>query len=136
MIFHDKATDALPTFALEPNIVQRINFDWTTGICKNGFDGCIQEAHLAWLNHESCQFNLICPILQGDICSLAGLELSYKNQNSSICLENWTYQKQLSTHDVLVLTFWDTSLASFDLNCFAWCSTKSGEIQKALKGCT
>ena len=67
--------------------------------------------------------------MQGDICSLAGLELSYKKQNTSICLENWTYKKQLTTHDVVVLTFWDTSLASFDLNCFAWCSTRSKELQ-------
>ena len=64
MVFYDKSDNLLPTFALEPNIVQRINFDWTTGVCKNGFNDCIQEAHLAWLNQDTCQFNLVCPTLQ------------------------------------------------------------------------
>ena len=125
MAFHDQLAKQSPVFSLDANTVQRINFDWNNDICKNGNNVCLKEANVAWLSPQSCQFNMVCPVIKGDICSLAGLELSYEQQNTSICLENWTYQKSLSAHNVLTLNFWQTPLANFEMDCFAWCSTNS-----------
>ena len=125
MAFHDQLAKQSPVFSLDANTVQRINFDWNNDICNNGNNVCLKEANVAWLSHQSCQFNLVCPVIKGDICSLAGLQLSYEHQNTSICLENWTYQKSLSAHNVLTLNFWQTPLANFEMDCFAWCSTNS-----------
>ena len=121
MIFLDEKVENPPIFSLDANNVQRINFNWADDICKVDENICMKNAHLVWLNQESCQFNLVCPVLQGDICKLAGLELSHKGQNSSVCPEYWTYQKILASHDRLVLTFWQTPLANFEMDCFAWC---------------
>ena len=64
---------------------------------------------------------MICPILKGDICSLAGLEVTTTKNNVSICHENVLYSQNLTSSDVVVLTFWQMPLAIFHMDCYVWC---------------
>lgn len=109
-------------FSLEPNKVQKMSFSWTNDICQVT-QMCVKTANFAWLQPTQCQLNLYCPVLQGDICSLAGLDAKSRHFNASICQANMTYQHYLSAHDVLTLTFWHTPLATFYVECYAWCNT-------------
>ena len=106
--------------ALQPNMARQIQLNWTSQICQYS-DLCLKESYLAWTYHKQCQMNIECPILKGDICSLAGLELTTKQGNVSICNENVRYSQNLTSSEVIILTFWQTPLASFYMDCYLWC---------------
>lgn len=108
-------------FSLEPNKVQKMTFNWNQDICQVS-KMCVKNAYLVWLESSQCQFNLFCPVLQGDICSLVGLDVRSRHFNASICQSNKSYQHDISAHDVITLTFWHTPLATFFIECYAWCN--------------
>ena len=109
------------TFGIEPQVIHKVSLNWTDQICAASAP-CIQQANLAWLQPQLCQFNIMCPMLNGDVCSLAGVDVAYnKNASFTLCHENQLTQIPLATHDVIKLTFWQAPLAIYNIQCYAWC---------------
>ena len=108
------------TFGIEPYVIHKISLNWSDQVCTA--TPCFQQANLAWLQPQLCHFNIMCPMLNGDVCSLAGVDVSHgKNTTFTLCLENRLFQVPLSTHDTIKFRFWQTPLAIYNIQCYAWC---------------
>lgn len=108
--------------ALEPASTYKISLNWTTSeLCSDSAKICSQNAKLVWLQSQTCYLSLMCSLMNGNVCSLAGIEMNTYNKSQSICLENFNYQDVLETHDILNLTFWQHPMAIYNMECYFWC---------------
>ena len=89
MVFLDQSNDQPLVFAMEPQTIQSLSFDWNNEVCLVS-DMCMKEAYLTWLNQPSCQFNLVCSNVEGDVCSLGKLLCL---AHSMLCYYLWGLSK-------------------------------------------
>ena len=96
-----------------------------SGICSSTI--CSSSRLIQWLGKATCEANLACPKLNGHACGDFGVQLKKVSKTTELCRADQKASYRMNTNDQIQIEVWHSQNASFDVNCYFWC-TSTGNL--------
>lgn len=107
---------------LSPKFVYTFNQIYTEMRCKEG--KCFSVYNLNWHNSQTCEANLICPSMSGNICGDFALGVSFETQAITLCERGDLLQGILTPESKMKIYVFSNVeyLDSMKFQCYLWCT--------------
>ena len=96
--------------------------EWSSQNCSDGI--CQTYKTLSWIEDDSCNLTITCPVLKPQGCATAGVGISSK-QDYKLCFEGQLLSTTIQPSGNLTIDMWASTGQKFNFSCYARCGDLS-----------